>query len=437
MKNCASAKPADGFVVSRIFGLLFVPVFVLFQTVASGQWLEWADETSTRLVLSSVANSDGEEKDFWPADLNNDGWEDVIVVRKAPFSNSNTPPKSDLLLMNINGVLTDLTTQYAPEFISNPSFARDVYVDDFDGDGWQDVIIANTFGQQPMYYRNLGNSGGVWQGLVDESASRFPLLTEDTPLICAVWGGDLNGDTYKDLYFVNYKFNSAGGIAKDFLLINDGTGHFTNESQARLGNLRNSAFGTAVQLVDMDNDGDLDILKVSTLYSVAPWNGLGLFILYNPGNGFFTNWQNLQPGAAPYMFDVADYNLDGKKDIYVVDDGSDRMLILNTINPNTNLTFTQTNLNYTSTNGFGGNVHAADLDLDGFKDVIVADVDVDIPPCDSGRRLAIYENNGSGTLLNPYGNTIFPWADNAYDFSILDINQRRSLGFYFRRMRGV
>lgn len=408
--------------------IALLTAFICISFSSQAQWLEWNDETDTRLVLSTVANSDDEEKDIWVADFNNDGWDDAIVVRKAPFSNSNTPPKSDLLLMNINGVLTDMTTEYAPEFLSNPSFARDAYVDDFDGDGWPDIIIANTFNQQPMYFRNLGNVAGVWQGFVDESATRFPFLDEDTPLICAVWGGDLTGNGAKDLYFCNYKFNATGGIAQDFLLINDGTGHFTNESQARLGNLRNSAFGTAVQLHDIDQDGDLDVLKVSTLYNVAPWNSRGLLVLFNNGDGTFTNWQNLQQGDSPYMFEVADFDLDGWLDIYVVDDATDRMLYTTGATADNSVTFTQTNLGFSSTNGFGGNVHAADLNLDGYPDVAIADVDVDIPPCDSGRRLAIYQND-NGSITDPYGTSPQAWADNSYDFYFIDINRDGLLDF--------
>ncbi len=395
---------------------------------SSAQWLDWTDETDARLVLSTVATTDPEEKDIWVADFNNDGWDDVIVVRKAPFSNQNTPPKTDLLLMNINGVLTDMTADFAPEFLTNPTFARDVYVDDFDGDGWLDVIIANTFDQQPMYFRNLGIENGVWQGFVDESEERFPFLDEDTILFCAVWGGDINGNGAKDLYFCNYKFNAAGGIAQDFLLINDGTGHFTNESQARLGNLRNSAFGTAVQLVDIDNDGDLDVVKVSTLYGVPPWNAQGMFALFNDGTGNFNNWQNLQPGGAPYMFEAVDLNLDGWLDFYIVDDGADRVIYLNGANPDNSVSYTQNTLNYPSTNGFGGNVHAADLDLDGYPDIGIADVDVDIPPCNSSRRLALYENN-AGSVVDPYGTSSQPWAINSYDFFFIDINRDGLLDF--------
>lgn len=410
--------------------LVIVISLTFFQAKTHAQWLDWSEETDTRLTLTSVANSDNEEKDISAADLNNDGLTDVVVVRKEPFSNPTEPAKSDLLLINTGGVLEDMTAVYAPEFITNVSFARDVFIGDFDNDGWQDVIIANTFDQGPMYYRNLGEDGsGNWLGLADETSTRFPATLDDTPLICAVWGGDVDNDGDEDIYFVNYRVNGGGGTAKDFLYINDGTGHFTEEAEVRMGNLRNSAFGTACQIYDIDGDGDNDIIKVSTLYSVSPWNSLGLIILFNDGAGNFSNWQNLTGGQAPYMFEIGDYNLDGQADIFVVDDGSDRVFTITAVNPDVSVTATQTNLGYSSTGGFGGNVHAADIDNDGDLDIAVSDVDVDIPPCNSGRRLAIYRNDG-GTFSDPYGNTAFPWVDNSYDMAWLDINNDGLLDFF-------
>ena len=397
-------------------------VLFLLASPLQAQWLEWDIQTDERLVLSSVANSDDEEKDIWPADLNKDGWTDVIVVRKEPFSAATEPPKSDLLLMNQEGVLVDMTNELAPEFITNPSFARDIYVVDVDEDSWDDVVVVNTFNQQPMLYMNLGeDADGNWLGLADESASRFPTLVSDDPLICAVWAGDLTGNGTQDLYFVNYRVNSGGGTAKDFLLINDGTGHFTDEGATRAGDLLNSAFGTAGQIHDMDGDGDLDIVKNTTLYNVFPWNSRGVIVLFNDGTGNFPTWQNLVPSASPYMFEVVDFNGDGMLDVYVVDDGADKLLTATSHTADVSLGFNTVNLNFSSSNGFGGNVHAADLDLDGDLDIVVSDVDVDIPPCNSSRRMAIYEND-NGTFSDPYGNDAFDWVTNSYDVALLDIN---------------
>ena len=355
---------------------------------------------------------------------------------KNPSRPPQNPPKTDLLLINQEGVLVDMTADLAPEFISNPSFARDVYTVDVDGDTWDDVVIVNTFNQQPMLYMNLGeDASGNWLGLADESDLRLPTLTSDQPLICAVWAGDLTGNGAQDLYFVNYRVNSGGGTAKDFLLINDGNGFFTDEGASRAGNLLNSAFGTAGQIHDMDGDGDLDIIKNTTLYDVSPWNARGVIVLFNDGTGNFPNWQNLVPSASPYMFEIVDFNGDGLLDLYVVDDGSDKILTATSHTPDSNLGFTTVNLGFSSSNGFGGNVHAADLDLDGDLDVVVSDVDVDIPPCNSSRRMAIYENN-NGSFQDPYGTATYDWVANSYDVALLDINNDGLVDIFSGKCQG-
>ena len=403
---------------------------------AQSAWLDWDLQTDVRLELTSVANGDDEEKDIWPADLNKDGWMDIIVVRKEPFSAATEPPKSDLLLMNVEGILVDMTSTLAPEFISNPSFARDIFVVDVDGDGWDDVVVVNTFDQQPMLYMNKGeDNDGTWLGLEDDSAARLPTLVSDQPLICAVWSGDLTGNGAQDLYFVNYRVNSGGGTAKDFLLINDGNGYFTDQGASRAGDLLNSAFGTAGQIHDMDGDGDLDIIKNTTLYDVFPWNSRGVIVLFNDGTGNFPAWQNLVPNASPYMFEVVDFNGDGLLDVYVVDDGADKLLMATSHQADVSLGFTTTDLGFSSSNGFGGNVHAADLDLDGDMDVVVSDVDVDIPPCNSSRRMAMYENV-NGTFQDPYSTNDYDWVTNSYDVALLDINNDGLIDIFSGKCQG-
>ncbi len=386
---------------------------------AQNTWVEWEDESAS--WLSGIADN-SHEKDIAISDLNNDGWMDIIVVHKAPFSNPG--PRQDLLLMNNGTSLEDQTATYAPEFISNPTDARDVFIGDFDDDGWDDVVIANTFSDQPVFYHNLGNDvNGNWMGLADESAARFPLPL-NVPILqfCALWAGDVDGNGSPDIYFSNYGQNEVQGGAEDVLLMNDGNGYFTDESQTRLGDLRNSAFGTSVEILDMDGDDDLDIVKISTLFNVPPWNSRGVFVLFNNGSGNFTNWQNLAPNA-PYMFTAGDFDGNGFKDLYVVDDNPDYLLKVNSANPDTAVSFSTQISPDPRTVFFGGNCKMADLDKDGDLDVGIAGADVDIPPCQINTiRQFTMDRNDNGTLTAPYGPVNYPWNVSAYDFAFLDLD---------------
>jgi hypothetical protein len=382
---------------------------------ASAQWLSFENETATRLVLSTVPTNDSQEKDIATGDLNQDGWMDVVVSRKNPFSNPGA--RTDVLLMNVGGVLTDQTATFAPGFLSTPTDARDLFIGDFTGDGWPDVVVASTFQQQPSFYRNAGDDGSSnWLGLVDESGTRFPFINDGVLQFCAVWGGDVTGDGAMDLYFSNY---NEFGTAFDVLLINDGAGVFTNESLARLGTFRNSAFGTSAEIHDVDNDGDQDIIKTSTLNSVPPWNSRGNFILFNDGTGHFPVFQKA-PSTNPYMFTVGDLDGNGFLDLYVVDDQQDYVNMVQSVTPDEELQYSTVTLTNARTTSFGGNVKMADLDGDGDLDVGLADVDVDAPPCDSQREFSLMQNTG-GVLADPYP-TDQPFNTNAYDFAFLDVD---------------
>ena len=402
-----------------------------------GQWIDFQDETATRLTLSTVTLNDDQEKDVGVSDLNQDGWTDAVIVRKEPFS---TPgARTDVLLLNENGTLVDRTAEYAPGFLTTPTDARDVFVGDLDGDGWDDLLIANTFAQQPRFYRNLGNDGnGDWLGLADESDTRLPLITVAPLQFCAVWAGDIDGDGSLDLYFSNYK---EFGTSFDVLLMNDGAGFFTDETIARLGDLRNSAFGTSVEIHDMDNDGDQDIIKTSTLNSVSPWNDIGNFLLFNDGTGHFTNWEKI-PGTSPYMFTTGDLNDDTLMDVYVVDDAQDYVDLAVGVIPDVQVQFQKNTLTDSPrTTSFGGNVRLADLDNDGDLDLAIADVDVDIPTCTTGgtsRRFTMLRNEGlhSGTLTDPWGTIDNPWNVSAFDMGVLDIDNDGNLDLLMAGCQG-
>ncbi len=396
---------------------------------ARGTWVDYNDDTSNL----SLAN-DSDEKDLAVGDLNKDGWDDIIVVRKDGFMG--TGPRTDLLIMNEAGTLVDRTTEFASGFANEPTVARDVIIEDLDGDGWDDVLIANTFGDRPSFYRNLGESGGMWLGLADESASRLPSL--DTKLVqyCAVAAGDVDGDGALDLYFSNYIMD---GTTEDLLLMNDGNGNFTDEGIDRLGNLIDVAFGTQANIIDMDGDGDNDIVKISAKQPAGPFGDDGIFVLYNDGTGNFSNW-SVVPSADAYMYIIGDFDNNSENDFYIVDDGADYVNLSTGITANSNMSFTQSTTPWVRTAGHGANLRVGDLDHDGDLDLGVADVDTSVPPCEASdlRAFLLLENKDSATgeFIDPFGAADKPWSKNMYDFVFVDVNKDGNLDIFTAECAG-
>ena len=282
---------------------------------------------------------------------------------------------------------------------------RDVVIADVDGDGWEDVITATTFTlnqpkhiSHPRVYMNLGNDGqGNWLGLRHEDA-RIPQLflvsgPATVPFFCGVDAGDVDGDGSLDLYFADYDVAGNPDV-DDRLLINDGNGFFTDETSSRMSvAMVNSPFGTAVKIRDMNGDGVNDIVRNTGLGQTAGQPRIDI-AYNNPNNEGFFNILHTVDNNAPYHVDVADLNQDGLLDLITSDDGADRYL-LNQGNDGLGRVIWSSAHTFNTDDGFGSNNLITDLDNDGWPDVLIADVDVDI--AGYNRRLHIYHNRG-GTV---------------------------------------
>lgn len=361
-------------------------------------WVEFENESSARIVAgSSVGLNDTQEKDYAWGDFDNDGDVDLAVARKVPWTNASG--KRNVLFMNegvaeghdINGVLVDRTDEYA----SSGDFGngmlditndRDIVATDVNDDGWLDLVTAPAYHtgdphwmSHPRVYVNQGENNGVWQGFYFDD-SLIPDLGSHMNA-CGVAAGDVSGDGMPDLYFVDYD-NVAPNSYEDILLVNNGDGSFTDETDARLfGTAISSGFGTATAIADMNGDGFGDIVKSE--------NG-PVEVIYNNGNGFFDDIETVD-GSANYHVSVADLNNDGMIDLVNSNDGTDRYWLNQGNGPNGLANFDMTT--FSGDDGFGSNSVSADLDNDGFLDVLIADVDVDISGCN--RRLHIYHNQGN------------------------------------------
>ena len=395
--------------LQRCFSLPTRPSCVLtlgafLAPAAAGQidWLTYHEDNSFLVASSSLGLNDSEEKDYAWGDLNQDGWTDLVVVRKQPFTTSGR--RENVLFLNESGTLVDRTSLYAgasdvggDSGFLTPTNDRDVIVADVDLDGWLDVVTCTTVspGQpkhvsHPRVYRNLGNDGGGnWLGLRFENA-RFPDFGT-FPNFCGVGVGDVTGDGYPDLYFAHYH-QSADVDLDDRLLINDGAGTFLDQSSARMSStMLASSFGTSAVIADMNGDGTADVVKDTALGSTGA-SGPRVTLSYNdPSNeGYFNILQESYSGA-PYHVSAGDLNQDGKLDLVITDDGSDRYL-LNQGNDGLGRVLWSNAYTYNTDDGFGSNNLIIDMDHDGWPDVLIADVDVDISGC--GRRLHIFRNQG-------------------------------------------
>jgi hypothetical protein len=409
--------------MSRTPGVLALPAALLLLAAPAvaqlgNPWLTFTKQPA-QLALPQLTLSDADTQVlFRTGDLDQDGWDDVVAVRKQQASQLGK--RRAYLLMNESGVLTDETDAYATAsdvpgdsgFLT-PCNNRECVLADVDGDGWLEVITAASLSDgdpkalsHPRVYLNRGeDAGGNWLGLRNEDARIPQLYTVGglpvAPRFCGLDASDVTGDGAADLYFVDYDgtetgiFEAAGTDLNDRLLVNDGNGFFTDESFARLTTMQlKSGFGADVRLYDLNADGHSDIAKDSTLQSP-----IAVRALYNnpAAVGDFTAMGIQDMGStSPYGLDVGNLNNDGFVDAAIADDGYDKFRLgtgydaLNRViwGPLKNFTFLDS-----FDDGFGHNVYMRDLDGDGWNEVIITDVDGDVPGC--MRRLHIYHNTGT------------------------------------------
>lgn len=385
-------------VCSSLTALAAVPA--LAQDIS---WATFSREDSRLVAPADVGLDDAEEKDYAWADLDQDGWIDLVIVRKEPFTVAGR--ERNALLMNEGGQLVDRTLEFASasdvpgdQGFLTPTDDRDVGIADVDGDGWLDIVTCTTLGRgltkalsHPRIYRNLGRSQttGAWLGFVHEDA-RFPLLPT-APSYCAVALGDVTGDGLPDMYFANYE-QDASFETRDRLLINDGSGAFVDESELRMtSTMRDSGFGAAAAIVDFNLDGAADVLAVS---GIGP-GPIRSDVIYNdPNNEGFLNLLQQPYTGGTYHGAAGDLNRDGRPDLVLSDDGQDAFVI-NEGNDVFGRVQWSSPGRFTNDLGFASNSVIADLDGDGWNDVLICDVDVDFPTCFS--RALVHHNLG-GTI---------------------------------------
>ncbi len=267
-----------------------------------------------------------------------------------------------------------------------------VAVFDYNGDGRPDIFFANggniaTLKKDSPKYRNrlFRNDGnGVYTDVTDAAG------VAGTGYDMGVAIGDYDNDGHPDLF--------VAGVYKNTLYHNNGDGTFTDvTAKAGLDRSNDPEFGPLWSItaawVDVNNDGLLDLFIVNYMqwkYSDQPlcsYRGVADYchpkfykpqpnqLFLNNGDGTFrdvsTEWGIRQHPGKGMGVGVADYDLDGRPDLFVTNDASYNSLFHNMGNKFDEVAF-ETGVALPEDGNFisGMGLDFRDYNNDGYPDIV-------------------------------------------------------------------
>jgi enediyne biosynthesis protein E4 len=235
-------------------------------------------------------------------------------------------------------------------------------VGDANGDGLQDLFTGGAKEQTAMIFIQLKD--GSFKSL------NIPLLQNEYSLdVVDAAFFDADGDGDQDLYIVRggNEIMIGNPILTDLLLINDGKGGFTKVVLPPV-----SHNGSCVQPCDFDGDGDIDLFigsrSVPGAYGLSPEQ----FLLENDGHGHFKVITDDRIKAFKNIGMVTDavwmdWDKDGKQDLVIV---GEWMKVCIFRNDNGHFTEVTRVAGLDETSGWWNCINIADVNGDGNMDLI-------------------------------------------------------------------
>src|SRR5439155_884717 len=178
-------------------------------------------------------------------------------------------------------------------------------VDDFNGDGKKDLVVANEGSNNVAVF--LGNGDGSFQAPQFFAVDRNPVW---------VAAGDFDGDGRPDLAVANINANNVS------MLLNNGDGTFRSVATIPVGTQP-----TSLAVGNFDSDQLLD-LAVANWASFGSPNPSDITVLLGNGLGSVRATRSVPVGVNPIFPVVADFNGDGVPDLAVANFGNNNVTVL-------------------------------------------------------------------------------------------------------------
>ena len=264
--------------------------------------------------------------------------------------------------------------------------ARCAVAADFDGDGRLDIVSASSNDNAVSWFRNEGTTDGIPTFSIKQKITWSSLGS------CIVTVADLDGDGDVDVVGASYYDSSLRWYE------NDGTGVFIEHLVSSAVNE-----GQGVTVADFDNDGDADTATASS------------------GDNTIAVFKNIANGTFCEIKEVVDGDAIGARTVIAVDLNGDGWLDLASASkddstvawyPNDGTGHFKRKIIISAGDDSMGaySLVAADIDMDGSQDLIVAS--------NGNDHVSLWRNDGTGNFSKTlvYDNADFVLSVTAVDF---------------------